>query len=110
MSKQKKSSKNKISKAIIHPGKVLEKLLKKHNLTVYRLSKETKIDASLLGKIINGDRPISPLVSLSLGKFFGLDDAYWITLQIKYDLKVTKIEKDILIHSIRRIKEIDVQK
>jgi addiction module HigA family antidote len=88
----------------IHPGKVLDKFLKDNNLTVYRLAKEIKIDASLIGKIIKGDRPISPLVSLCLGKFFGLDEAYWITLQINYDLGVTKTEKDILIHSIRTMK------
>ncbi len=92
----------------IHPGKVLEKFLTEHDLTPYGLAKEIKIDASLLGKIIKGDRPISPLVSLVLGKFFGVDEAYWITLQVRYDLGVTKLEKDVLIHSIRTIEELNV--
>ena len=87
---------------------MLEKFLIKHNLTPYGLAKEIKIDASLLGKIIKGDRPISPLVSLVLGKFFGVDEAYWITLQVRYDLGVTKLEKDVLIHSIRTIEELNV--
>ncbi|MBK8393858.1 MAG: HigA family addiction module antidote protein [Leptospiraceae bacterium] len=92
----------------IHPGKVLEKFLTQHDLTAYRLAKEIKIDASLLGKIIKGDRPISPLVSLALGKFFRVDEAYWVTLQVQYDLGVTKLEKDVLIHSIRTIGEMNV--
>ena len=87
---------------------LLEKILNEHNLTPYGLAKEIKIDASLIGKIIKGNRPISPLVSLALGKFFGVDEAYWITLQVGYDLGVTKLEKDVLIHYIRTIGDIDV--
>lgn len=109
MPTKKKSTKKKTkAQTPIHPGKVLEKFLNKHNLTPYGLAKEIKIDASLLGKIIKGDRPISPLVSLALGKFFGVDEAYWITLQVQFDLGVTKLEKNVLIHSIRTIGDIDV--
>jgi addiction module HigA family antidote len=72
----------------IHPGVALEKSLNENHLTVYRLSKEIKIDPSLLSKIIKGDRPISPLVSIALGKFFGVDEAYWISLQVQYDLGI----------------------
>jgi addiction module HigA family antidote len=106
--KKKPAKKKPKAQIPIHPGKVLEKFLNEHNLTPYGLAKEIKIDASLLGKIIKGDRPISPLVSLALGKFFAVDEAYWITLQVQYDLGVTKLEKDVLIHSIRTIGDIDV--
>lgn len=106
--KKKSSQKKKIQKQNpVHPGIVLEQFLTNYNLTPYRLAREIKIDASLIGKIIKGDRPISPLVSLALGKFFGIDEAYWIMLQVKYDLGVTKIDKDILIHSIRTVEELD---
>jgi addiction module HigA family antidote len=109
MPRKKKPTKNKTkAQTPIHPGKLLEKILNEHNLTPYGLAKEIKIDASLIGKIIKGDRPISPLVSLALGKFFGVDEAYWITLQVGYDLGVTKLEKDVLIHSIRTIEGLDV--
>ena len=47
------------------------------------------------------------LVSIALGKFFGVDEAYWISLQVQYDLGVTKLEKDVLIHSISTIEEMD---
>lgn len=104
---KKKPSKRNVQTPV-HPGKVLEQLLSKHDLTQYALAKEIKIDASLIGKIIKGDRPISPLVSLALGKFFGVDEAYWITLQVQYDLGITKLEKDVLIHSIRTVGDIDV--
>jgi addiction module HigA family antidote len=81
----------------IHPGVALEKLLNENHLTVYRLSKEIKIDSSLLSKIIKGDRPISPLVSIALGKFFGVDEAYWISLQVQYDLGITGIKYNLSI-------------
>jgi addiction module HigA family antidote len=92
-------AKNKKSKAQtpIHPGLALEKLLNENHLTVYRLSKEIKIDPSLLSKIIKGDRPISPLVSIALGKFFGVDEAYWISLQVQYDLGITGIKYNLSI-------------
>lgn len=100
-----KKNTKKREKQPVHPGVLLEKFIKDHGLSVYQLSKEIKIDASLLGKIIKGTRPVSPLVSLTLGKFFNLDEAYWITLQVKYDLGVTKLEKEVLIHSLRTYKE-----
>lgn len=102
-----KPTKKKTNK-LTHPGKVLEKKIGDHNLTVYKLSKEIKIDASLLSKIIKGNRPISPLVSLALGKFFAVDEAYWITLQVQYDLGITKLKKDVLIHSIQSVKAVHV--
>ena len=103
------ASKRKSQSANSHspPGRRLKVLLNENQLTVYRLSKEIKIDPSLLSKIIKGDRPISPLVSIALGKFFGVDEAYWISLQVQYDLGITKLEKDVLIHSIRTIEEMD---
>ena len=79
----------------IHPGVALEKLLNENQLTVYRLSKEIKIDPSLLSKIIKGDRPISPLVSIALGKFFGVDEAYWISLQVQYDLGINAVKSTV---------------
>ena len=105
--KKKPTKKKSKAQTPIHPGKMLEKFLNEHNLTAFRLAKEIKIDASLISKIIKGDRPISPLVSLALGRFFRLDEAYWITLQVQYDLGVTKFERDVLIHSIRTMEDID---
>lgn len=36
-------------------------------------------------------------MSIALGKFFGVDEAYWISLQVQYNLGITKLEKGVLI-------------
>ncbi len=72
----------------IHPGEILkEEFLKPFKLTVYRLSKETKMPATRIGEIIKGKRRITADTALRLSKFFGTSPDFWLGLQMEYDLR-----------------------
>ncbi len=70
-----------------HPGEILSKeFLEPMGITKYRLSKAIDVPATRIGEIVSGTRAITADTGLRLSRFFGMNDAFWIGLQIDYDL------------------------
>lgn len=71
----------------IHPGEILlEEFLEPMGITRYRLSKDTSMPASRVGKIIAGQRAITADTALRLGRYLGTTPEFWMNLQARYDL------------------------
>lgn len=69
------------------PGEILlEEFLKPMGLTQYRLAKEIGVSQRRIGEIVAGKRSITADTGLRLSRFFGLNDAFWIGLQVDHDL------------------------
>lgn len=69
------------------PGEVLlEEFLKPLGLTQYRLAKEIGVPQRRIGEIIAGKRSITADTGLRLSRFFGLNNAFWVGLQMDHDL------------------------
>ena len=69
------------------PGEVLlEEFLKPMGLTQYRLAKEIGVPQRRIGEIISGKRSITADTGLRLSRFFGLNNAFWVGLQMDHDL------------------------
>jgi len=72
------------------PGEILlEEFLKPMGLTQYRLAKEIGVPQRRIGEIIAGKRSITADTGLRLSRFFGLNDAFWVGLQLDHDLAET---------------------
>ena len=70
-----------------HPGKMLkEDYLEPLGITAYKLAKGTGLSQIHVSEILRGQRSITPMTSLLLGKFFGLSARFWLNLQNHYDL------------------------
>jgi addiction module HigA family antidote len=70
----------------LHPGKILlEEFLKPMNITLVQLAKETGVAQSRINEIVQGKRSITTDVGVRLSRFFGMNDGFWIRLQIDYD-------------------------
>ena len=65
------------------------------------LSLETGIPESNMSQILKGKRSITAHISLLLGKFFQLNDEYFLTIQNHYDITKEKIEHWEKISKIR---------
>jgi antitoxin HigA-1 len=80
------------------PGEVLlEEFLKPMGLTQYRLAKEIGVSQRRIGEIVSGTRSITADTGLRLSRFFGLNDAFWIGLQIDHDLAEASVAmRDVL--------------
>jgi addiction module HigA family antidote len=75
----------------IHPGEILlEEFLLPMGISQYRLAKEISVPPRRINEIVHGKRAISADTALRLSRFFGMSERFWINLQARYDLEVTK--------------------
>jgi addiction module HigA family antidote len=76
----------------IHPGEILlEEFLMPMNLTQYRLAKDIGVAPRRINEIVHGSRAITADTALRLATYFGTSERFWMNLQARYDLEVTKI-------------------
>jgi len=70
-----------------HPGQALrEDYLKPLGITADKLAKGTGLSQIHISEILRGQRSITPMTSLLLGKFFGISPRFWLNMQNHYDL------------------------
>ena len=77
----------------IHPGEILlEDFLKPMNLSQYFLAQSIGVPPRRINEIVHGKRAITADTALRLGRFFGMEAQFWMNLQTRYDLEVTREE------------------
>ena len=70
-----------------HPGTILrEEFLVPRALSVYALAKAIHVPRSRINEICRGRQGISANIALRLGTYFGVDPAWFLNMQTKYDL------------------------
>ena len=90
----------------ITPGDVLlEEFLKPMGVTQSQLAKDINVPANRISQIVRGKREITADTALRLGRYFKIEPEFWLNLQIRYTMKVTrnkvgkKIEREVKIFS-----------
>jgi addiction module HigA family antidote len=83
----------------IHPGEVLQDLLKESGLTVNALALALRVPANRIGGIVKGERGITVDTAMRLARYFGTSAQMWVSLQAKYELAVAE---DALSRQIQR--------
>jgi antitoxin HigA-1 len=86
----------------IHPGEILVKeFLEPLEISQYRLAKDIGVTPRRINEIVHGRRAISADTALRLSQFFGMEAQFWMNLQSRYDMEVTrdqlqdKIKKEV---------------
>ena len=75
----------------IHPGEILkEEFLQPMGISQHRLAKEISVSPRRINQIVQGKRAITPDTALRLSRYFGMSERFWLNLQTRYDLEVTK--------------------
>ncbi|MBL7732304.1 MAG: HigA family addiction module antidote protein [Chitinophagaceae bacterium] len=74
------------------PGDILQQELDKLNISQKKAAAIMGIPTSNINDMIRGVRPISVLVALRLEKAFGMDAAYWINLQVRYLIELSRLD------------------
>ncbi len=89
----------------ITPGDVLlEEFLKPMKITQNQLAKDINVPANRVSQIIHGRREITADTALRLGKYFGIEPEFWLNLQVRYNMKITRskageeIEREVKVH------------
>ena len=76
----------------VHPGKFLERELKKRNLNKRQFALSIGEHPQTLGSIIKGNRRMNVALSLKIEEAFGFEEGFLMTLQIHYDIKISKFD------------------
>lgn len=81
-----------------HPGEMLlEEFLVPLGLTQRELADAIRVPYQRVNEIIHARRGITPRTALRLGKFFGVSAAFWMNLQLRWDLyQAQEAEQDEL--------------
>ncbi len=74
-----------------HPGLVLRAYLE--GLSVTEAARRLHISRATLSGILNGNKGVSPEMSLRLGKLLGTHESFWHAMQSNYDLAQAKRKK-----------------
>ena len=70
-----------------HPGEMLfEEFLKPMGLTQRQLAEGIHVPYQRVNALINGKRGVTPNTALRLAKFFGNSAAFWMNLQMRWDV------------------------
>ncbi|GAB4483744.1 MAG: HigA family addiction module antitoxin [Thermodesulfovibrionales bacterium] len=87
----------------IHPGEILIKeFLEPLGISQYRLAKDIGVTPRRINEIAHGRRSISADTALRLGRFFGMEAAFWLNLQSRYDMETAREElQDRIIKEVR---------
>jgi addiction module HigA family antidote len=73
----------------VHPGDVLrEDFMKPLALSAYRVAKALDVEPIAITSICKGERGISAIMALKLGRYFKTSPEIWTGLQAQYDLEV----------------------
>ena len=75
----------------IHPGEILlEDFLKPMSISLSKLAEDINVSLDTINQIIEGKQSINAEIALRLSKYFGLSERFWLNLQVKYDIEITK--------------------
>jgi addiction module HigA family antidote len=73
----------------VHPGEVLrEELMRPYRLSAPQLARALHVPPSRIRAVLAGRAPVTAELGLRLGRFFGLSPAFWLNLQLHYDLNL----------------------
>lgn len=80
----------------LHPGIILDKILKDQEIEKKNLCSEIREFPQTLSAVCKTKRSVTPLLSIKLGKYFGIDESYFAVLQAEYDVASleNKLEKN----------------
>ena len=74
----------------VHPGRVLREELAARRLSAASLALKLRVAPQRIQEIIACKRGISPETALRLGRFFGNEPEFWLSMQASYDLAVLR--------------------
>jgi HTH-type transcriptional regulator/antitoxin HigA len=78
------------TESILHPGEVLGEELEAREILQKVFAELIDMRPPHLNELIKGRRHISALLALKLEKELGINAAFWLRLQIDYDLKIAR--------------------
>jgi plasmid maintenance system antidote protein VapI len=90
----------------IHPGLVLEKKLKEHNLKKGPFALSINEYPQTLTAITKGKRDMNLPLALKIEEALGLEEGYFMLLQLYHDIKQEKLKRDRLKPDLSKFRKV----
>ncbi len=88
-----------------HPGEMLlEEFLKPMHLSQRDLADGIRVPYQRVNELVNKRRGVTPATALRLAKYFGNSAAFWMNLQLRWDLYHARQTEAEVLGLIRRIR------
>lgn len=88
-----------------HPGEMLlEEFLKPMDISQRDLADGIRVPYQRINELVNRRRGITPSTALRLSKFFGNSAAFWMNLQLRWDLYHAKRAESDDLQKIKRVR------
>lgn len=78
----------------IHPGKIIDRALQKKGINKRQFAISVGEHPQTLGAIINEKRKMNVELSLKIEEKLGFQEGFLMTLQVFYDIKISKIDEN----------------
>lgn len=75
------------------------------NLSQYSVAKSIGVPPRRINEIVHGKRAITADTALRLARFFNMEPQFWMNLQTRYDLEITReklsdrLEREVNVYS-----------
>lgn len=86
----------------VHPGEILrEEFMEPLGLSMNRLALDLRVPVTRVAEIVHERRAISADTALRLGRYFGTSPEFWVNLQARHELEMTrqkeqaKVEREV---------------
>lgn len=85
-----------------HPGEMLlEEFLIPMGLTQRELAEAIHVPYQRINDLVNGRRGMTPSTALRLAKFFGNTPAFWMNLQLRWDIYFSQQDEQKILEEIQ---------
>jgi addiction module HigA family antidote len=85
-----------------HPGEMLlEEFLIPMGLTQRELANAIRVPYQRVNDLVNGRRGMTPNTALRLARYFGNTPAFWMNLQLRWDLYFAQQEEKKILEGIQ---------
>lgn len=91
-----------------HPGEMLlEEFLKPMSLSQRDLADAIHVPYQRVNELVNRKRGVTPSTALRLSQYFGTSAAFWLNLQLRWDLYHAAIAEAAELKRIKRLPLVD---
>jgi antitoxin HigA-1 len=91
-------------RAPTHPGEMLLlEFLEPMGISQKELAEGIRVPYQRVNELVNGRRGVTPSTALRLAKYFGTTPAFWLNLQVRWDLHAAERDEAEILRSIRRV-------
>jgi len=96
-----------MAQVAVHPGEHLALELEELGMSASELARYLRVPVNRITAILKGQRSITGDTALRLAHFFGTSPEFWLNLQSRYDVSITRQSAGKAISALPTLKSLE---